>query len=460
MGVNENRQTGLDEAVQVGSTAAKVVEGAAKAGKITAAAANGAALGGPYGAAASVAIAAARHGKKILLALLAILAIPLLFLVMLPTLIFGGTAQTTGDTTILNDQTAITENMNEIAFAVSDLLGSGIADAEQRIADDFAASSADQYEIVNPYENERINNVNLFISQYCAYRDTDVAAISLEDMKQLLRSGIGELYDYTYEDEMREVEETALNEDGEEVTELREVTVRVYTLSYRGEAYFADSIFHLTTEQKTLAQNFAENLSLFLGDGLFQNLSSSESSFTIPALGDIRYTDGSTEVVYYNQLDERYANKPYGTDNIGGYGCGPTAMSIVVSSLANDTVDPIEMARWSYENGYWCSGSGSYHALIPAAAKAWGLNVEGCSASDGQKIADALADGKLVVAIMLKVHFTSSGHFIVLRGVKDGKILVADPASYDRSSMEWDLSIILNEASTHAGAGGPFWIIG
>ena len=57
MGVNENRQSGLDEAVQVGSTAAKVVEGAAKAGKITAAAANGAALGGPYGAAASVAIA-------------------------------------------------------------------------------------------------------------------------------------------------------------------------------------------------------------------------------------------------------------------------------------------------------------------------------------------------------------------------------------------------------------------
>ena len=460
MGVNENRQSGLDEAVQVGGTAAKVVEGAAKAGKITAAAANGAALGGPYGAAASVAIAAAKHGKKILLALLAILAIPLLFLVMLPTLIFGGTAQNSGDTTILNDQAAITENMNEIAFAVSDLLGSGIADAEQRIADDFAASSADQYEIVNPYEDERINNVNLFISQYCAYRDTDVAAISLEDMKQLLRAGVGELYDYTYEDETREVEETALNEDGEEVTALREVTVRVYTLTYRGEAYFADSIFHLTAEQKTLAQNFAENLSLFLGDGLFQNLSSSESSFTIPALGNIRYTDGGAEVVYYNQLDERYANKPYGTDNIGGYGCGPTAMSIVVSSLTNDTVDPIEMARWSYENGYWCSGSGSYHALIPAAAKAWGLNVEGCSASDGQKIADALTDGKLVVAIMLKGHFAGSGHFIVLRGVDVGRRLVADPASYDRSSMEWDLSIILNEASTHAGAGGPFWIIG
>ena len=61
---------------------------------------------------------------------------------------------------------------------------------------------------------------------------------------------------------------------------------------------------------------------------------------------------------------------------------------------------------------------------------------------------------------MTKGHFTSSGHFIVLRGVKDGQILVADPASYKRSEKNWDLSIILNEASKRAGAGGPFWIIG
>ena len=76
------------------------------------------------------------------------------------------------------------------------------------------------------------------------------------------------------------------------------------------------------------------------------------------------------------------------------------------------------------------------------------------------RILDALADGKLVVALMTKGHFTKSGHFIVLRGVQDEKILVADPASYRRSQKVWDLSIILNEASRRAGAGGPFWIIG
>jgi ABC-type bacteriocin/lantibiotic exporter with double-glycine peptidase domain len=123
-------------------------------------------------------------------------------------------------------------------------------------------------------------------------------------------------------------------------------------------------------------------------------------------------------------------------------------------------IDPVQMSKWSYENGYWCKGSGSYHALIPDSAKAFGLNVEGCSASESERIIEALSSGKLVVAIMTKGHFTSNGHFIVLRGVtKEGKILVADPASNKRSKQEWDLSIILNEASKHAGAGGPFWII-
>ena len=61
---------------------------------------------------------------------------------------------------------------------------------------------------------------------------------------------------------------------------------------------------------------------------------------------------------------------------------------------------------------------------------------------------------------MGKGHFTTSGHYMVLRGVKDGKILVADPASRSRSEKEWDLSIILNESASRAGAGGPFWIVG
>ena len=68
--------------------------------------------------------------------------------------------------------------------------------------------------------------------------------------------------------------------------------------------------------------------------------------------------------------------------------------------------------------------------------------------------------GKLVVAIMSKGHFTEHGHFIVLRGVKDGKIMVADPASRSRNGKLWELSLIAKEASSNTSDGGPFWIIG
>jgi ABC-type phosphate/phosphonate transport system substrate-binding protein len=119
------------------------------------------------------------------------------------------------------------------------------------------------------------------------------------------------------------------------------------------------------------------------------------------------------------------------------------------------------MAKWSVANGGWAQEQGSYHSLIPSAAKAYGLTVEGDVQNDPQKIVDALAAGKLVIAIMGKGHFTSSGHFIVLRGVTvDGKILVADPASYKRSEQEWYFDIILNEARKGAAASGAFWIIG
>jgi hypothetical protein len=175
----------------------------------------------------------------------------------------------------------------------------------------------------------------------------------------------------------------------------------------------------------------------------------------------VSFKDGATEVVYYNQADTRWKDISYGkTGTIGRSGCGPTSLSIVVSSLTDKNVDPVQMSKWAYENGYYCEGVGSYHTLIPDVAKYFGLKVEGCTINEPQKIVDALAEGKLIIAIMSKGHFTNGGHFIVLRGVTaDKKILVADPVSQNRSEEKWDLSIILNEANKGADAGGPFWII-
>jgi len=165
--------------------------------------------------------------------------------------------------------------------------------------------------------------------------------------------------------------------------------------------------------------------------------------------------DGLT---YYNQLDERWANEMYGkTDTIGVAGCGPTALAIAISNLTGDETDPTEVAEWSYENGYVCEGSGSYISLIPNAAEHFGLSVEKLGKSNAEELVEHLEDGKMIIAIMGAGHFTNTGHFIVLRGVTDdGKILVADPVSYNRSTMAWDVSTILKEVK-NAGSDGPFW---
>jgi hypothetical protein len=175
----------------------------------------------------------------------------------------------------------------------------------------------------------------------------------------------------------------------------------------------------------------------------------------------VTFTDGQTQVTYYNQLDSRWADTMYGTSStIGEAGCGPTALAIIVSTLTGTPHDPVEMAEWSVAHGHRCEGNGSYHSIIPEGAKAFGLKVEGAGPSDAQKISDALTSGKLVGAIMSRGNFTSSGHFIVLRGITaEGKILVADPASRKRSEQEWDFEIVLGEARKGAGAGGPFWIV-
>ena len=90
--------------------------------------------------------------SPLLVAAAALLLLPVLFVLMLPSLIFGGlTGGGNAGRPVLNDDAAIAANISDVAFAVSEALGEGIADAEERIADDFAGTDGDNYEIVNPY---------------------------------------------------------------------------------------------------------------------------------------------------------------------------------------------------------------------------------------------------------------------------------------------------------------------
>ncbi|MCI8385070.1 MAG: hypothetical protein HFE95_01320 [Acutalibacter sp.] len=169
---------------------------------------------------------------------------------------------------------------------------------------------------------------------------------------------------------------------------------------------------------------------------------------------------GGLPCVYYNQNDPAWKDKPFGSDPIGPYGCGPTAMAIVVSSMTEQQIDPAQMSVWAYEHDYWCSGSGSYLTIVEGTAKAFGLDCVLSKQCDAKALAEHLDGGGLAVALMAPGHFTDSGHFIVLHGVApDGKFLVADTASRERSLSPWDSQLIIKEAAASNGDGVRLWLI-
>lgn len=347
-----------DEKSQQQTSTESTVAGAAKAGKAISNIAKGAAAGGAHGAA----IEAGKSSAKWLIPLIAAVLLPLILVAMLPSIIFGsllgdGTDSPNG---ISNDEVLV-QNMTAINEGISSILSEGLTDVLERIDSDFASSGCDGKEINNPFGADVVFNANAFVSQYCAHKDTEIASISKKDMEALLTANKDKLYSFAFTDEEREIPPEQGDEDsGETIHE----TIRIYTISYNGEAYFADQVFHLSDDQKLLASQYAQNLTVLLGDGIYQGLSETEFSAMDLSYDGVVFADGETQVVYYNQLDERWKYSPYGTDTIGGYACGPTAMAIVISSLTSETIDPPHMAQWAYEHGYWCSGNGSYRSLI------------------------------------------------------------------------------------------------
>lgn len=176
--------------------------------------------------------------------------------------------------------------------------------------------------------------------------------------------------------------------------------------------------------------------------------------------GQFYLTGGTLEIVYFNQGDEPWASQPYGSDNIGGYGCGPTAMAMVVASMTDTQTDPALMSQWAAEQGYWARRSGSYLSIVEGTAQAHGLQAESFPGRTPDELLEELLSGKVLVALMGPGHFTNRGHFILLRGVTlSGQVLVADPNSAERSLSVWDPQLILDELSKSTNNGAPLWSI-
>jgi len=150
------------------------------------------------------------------------------------------------------------------------------------------------------------------------------------------------------------------------------------------------------------------------------------------------------DFVNYYQYDytEEYG---YG-ESIAGNACGPTSMAMVATYLTGETHDPLETSAWAHNNGYHARGNGTYRSYFAAAAELYGLECEDLQTTTNN-IVNELQEGNVLILHMNPGHFTSGGHYMVLEGITDdGEIVVADPASRERSSVTWDASLIASES--------------
>ena len=151
------------------------------------------------------------------------------------------------------------------------------------------------------------------------------------------------------------------------------------------------------------------------------------------------------EVPYLYQIDPEWADGSYAGSTIAESGCGPTCLSMIYVYLTGRTnMDPADMAAFSESHKYVDSGMTSW-AFMDEGARVLGLRSRELPA-DYQSVRKALDAGYPVIASVSKGDFTTQGHFIVLAGTdEDGKVIVHDPNSVERSAKVWDLDRILSQ---------------
>lgn len=273
-----DNQSAISDVAQKGMKAASTVKSAVKVGKSIAAAAKGGAAGGWIGAVAAFAWENRRLVAAIIVGLVVILLIPVIIICMLPSLIFGGLSDAfspmDADNPVINNVTVIAENMETITVSLESILTESLNETLDKIDKDKATLPEGTYvEIVHPIVDETNYNKSLLISQYCASREQDYNSISISDFENTVKQHKDNLYRYEKKEELRpvDVEVTVVDAvTGEETTNVifSEEKFTVYTVFYNGEDYFADNIFNLSAEQKELAKDYSENLSLYLSGGI------------------------------------------------------------------------------------------------------------------------------------------------------------------------------------------------
>lgn len=153
---------------------------------------------------------------------------------------------------------------------------------------------------------------------------------------------------------------------------------------------------------------------------------------------DLSGYDISDGVPLFLQWDRQWGYLEYGSSMVGITGCGPLCLSMAGYYVTGGDAgfSPDRIVEFAADNGYYAAGYGSSWTLISEGGVRLGLDVTEIPLVK-QRIVDNLEVNNPIICSMGPGDFTTTGHYIVLTGWKDGKIRINDPNSVENSRKLW-----------------------
>lgn len=260
--MTDDRQNNNTPSLSTAANAAEFAKGAIKTGKIVSGAAKGAAAG-PYGMLAAGLWENRNLVGRIIIVGCVLFMLPVLFLTMLPSLIFGTDGLENASKDTLNNPNVIMENLALTEGSIEEILREkhdAVIESIHSEADKLGDNC--EYSITDDFADSIIHESTMIISQFCASQN-DYKEVKLSKLERTLRRNLDKLFSYS-------VNTSTYVKEDDVTKEISVITHYEYIVEYAGSDYFTNEVFSLTTEQQALAEDYALNMQRFLYSNVYQ----------------------------------------------------------------------------------------------------------------------------------------------------------------------------------------------
>jgi len=236
--------------------------------------------------------------------------------------------------------------------------------------------------------------------------------------------------------------------------------ILTYIIKNSGNTLNSGTIFSENSAEKTI-QNYADKNGIDYNEYpqqlislLERNIETKDFVLSYPTEHnqehnlDMSEYENCDAIPLFMQWDKRWGYIKYSGDVAGLTGCGPVCLSMAAYYLTKDSdMSPDKIIEFAKKNGYALNGiteKGSSWKLISEGGIELGFDVTEIPL-DENRIVKNLTVVNPVICSMGPGDFTSTGHFIVLTGYKDGKISVNDTNSHKNSEKLWSYEDIKDQ---------------